>query len=107
MIGIGALVAIGGWLFLLGGVSISSGGMQVANLHLISIANNVIMLGYFLVVVGVIKAGIAQLSGSPVAAEPKKRRSFAEDMQARKDGKVTEADYLKQLADAKVFEKER
>jgi hypothetical protein len=60
LIALGAAVTIGGWLFLLFGVGTDAGSLSpiigiksVVNLHLLTIAPNVIYLGYFLISIGV------------------------------------------------------
>jgi hypothetical protein len=56
----GVLVTVGGWLFLVFGVRADTGlsvqglGLAVVNLHLLTIASNVIYLGYFLILIGVL-----------------------------------------------------
>lgn len=84
MIIIGAIIAGAGWFFLLDGVGVGTGVMQVANLHLISIANNVILLGYFLMITGVVRAGFNRLPAAVADADTKARKSFSEDMEAQK-----------------------
>jgi hypothetical protein len=60
-IALGSAVTIGGWLFLLLGVGTDAGSLSpiigiksVVNLHLLTIASNVIYLGYFLISIGVL-----------------------------------------------------
>lgn len=67
---VGVIVAICGWVFLIGFVGADAGyGRDVVNLHLVQIANNVIHLGYFIVFCGIIsrsfKAVTTHLSGVP------------------------------------------
>lgn len=60
----GVLIAIGGWAYLLGFVGVDTGyGNQVVNLHSLTIANNVILLGYAICIWGVLEAGFRSLSG--------------------------------------------
>jgi hypothetical protein len=66
---LGVAAAAFGWFFLLGGVSIGTGlGTTVVNMHLLSIANNVIGLGYALVIAGLLVRLIGVQSTSEAAA---------------------------------------
>lgn len=64
----GAMIAVMGWLFLLGGVGVPAG--QVVNMHLLAIANNVILLGYALVIAGLLLRFLSRSRAEPVTAPP-------------------------------------
>ena len=55
---IGSLIAILGWLFLLLGVGLDSGSSiltrSLVDVHRVAIASNVVSLGYFLILVGLV-----------------------------------------------------
>ena len=55
---IGSLISILGWLFLILGVGLESGSSvltrSLVDVHRVSIASNVIYLGYFLVLIGLV-----------------------------------------------------
>jgi hypothetical protein len=55
---VGILIMAAGWLMMLGGVGVGS----VANLHLLSIAQCLIITGGFVTLCGVIKTGFNQLA---------------------------------------------
>jgi len=67
MIAIGISVAVLGWVLLVGFVS-SNG--EIINLHLLQVADNVIHLGYFIVLCGIISSGFKLIS-DPAATKPK------------------------------------
>ena len=55
---VGVVVAVGGWLFLTSGVAGGSiGSRDIINLHAISLAENVILLGYMTALAGLIAGG--------------------------------------------------
>lgn len=61
---IGVAVVVFGWLMLGFGIGsdVSFDGRQVVNLHKIALAENVILLGYVLVVSGILVRGLAFLN---------------------------------------------
>lgn len=62
----GFFVVAGGWVFLLFGVGADAQGFgTVYNLHTGSIANNVILLGYAMIVVGVLCEIGKAINGAP------------------------------------------
>ncbi|WP_037317170.1 hypothetical protein [Ruegeria halocynthiae] len=52
---VGACIGVAGWIFLIGFTGADTDFGQVVNLHLVSIAENVILLGYALVLWGAIE----------------------------------------------------
>ena len=77
LVAIGVCIAAGGWIFLLAGVGVgvpSEGALgtpsSVVNLHGLSIASNLIYLGYFFVLIGVLNQLLAKpkVEQQPAAA---------------------------------------
>jgi hypothetical protein len=55
---IGAIISIAGWVYLIGFVGVDNGyGSEVINFHSVTIANNIILLGYALAFWGSIDEG--------------------------------------------------
>ncbi len=64
-ISVGAVIAAGGWIFLIGFAGADSGfGPEVINLHKTAIANNIILLGYAVALWGVIETGIDKIAAA-------------------------------------------
>lgn len=63
LVWVGAAIAAFGWLFLLTGVTVAEASFArgVVNIHLMAIAQNVIYLGYVLVITGVIGTGFRKI----------------------------------------------
>jgi hypothetical protein len=85
MLIIGILVAGAGWYFLLEGVGVAGvgGSGNIMNLHLAQIANNVIYLGYFLVLVGSVREGFSRIERY-LAGMPRMKAAFDEAYRAPK-----------------------
>ena len=71
---IGSLVAVLGWLFLLLGVGLDSGSSvltrSLVDVHRVAIASNVVYLGYFLILVGLVLNLQKRLTASKPLSTP-------------------------------------